>query len=343
MFFVEARYHRDPTRAGAQVRYIAHREEGLTDGRRRDLYGIGERYRALRGDEPAIRKALREDGRGLRNPPYFRFILTVDNPTAERFRRLDGYLSERVLRDAIERTFRGAARGAQGVFTVHQHGGQGRPAHPHVHALLSPRFENRMPVHISPVRIERVKERWEREVLAGLHRQERRLDRGRQALVPAPLPRQQDRDPERTHHLLPLRKASRRDAQPELFMTPRRSLRLVQGDAAMARWLRLGRRRAPWQQDPERAARRAVFRLFTSAIPMPMREAISLLRGLRALRAAAVGRNRSAEDRPSDPRSSDAEPSLAIRIPGVRSLVDECPHPVSARTSSRQPLRELSD
>lgn len=76
MFFVEGRYHRDPSRVGAQVRYIAHREEGLTDGRRRELYGIGGRYRASRGDEPAIRKALREDARGLRNPVYFRFILT---------------------------------------------------------------------------------------------------------------------------------------------------------------------------------------------------------------------------------------------------------------------------
>ena len=82
MFFVEARYQRDPSRVGAQVRYIAHREEGLTDGRRREIYGIGERYRALKGDEPAIRKAFREDGRGLRSPVYFRFILTVDNPTA---------------------------------------------------------------------------------------------------------------------------------------------------------------------------------------------------------------------------------------------------------------------
>src|SRR5438552_309754 len=84
MFFVEARYHRSPDRAAGQVRYIAHREEGLTDGRRRELYGIGERYRALRGDEPAIRQALREDARGLRNPAYFRFIMTVDNPTAAR-------------------------------------------------------------------------------------------------------------------------------------------------------------------------------------------------------------------------------------------------------------------
>jgi hypothetical protein len=113
VFFVEARYHRDPGRVGAQVRYIAHREEGLTDGRRREIYGIGERYRALRGDEPAIRKALRDDGRGLRSPVYFRFILTVDTPTARRFRRLDGHLSERVMRDAVEKTLRGAARGTR--------------------------------------------------------------------------------------------------------------------------------------------------------------------------------------------------------------------------------------
>jgi hypothetical protein len=62
MFFVEARYHRDPRRAGAQVRYISHREEGLTDGRRRELYGIGERYRALRATSrrfagPSVRMA----------------------------------------------------------------------------------------------------------------------------------------------------------------------------------------------------------------------------------------------------------------------------------------------
>jgi hypothetical protein len=93
---------------------MAHREEGLTDGGRREIYGIGERYRALKGDEPAIRRALHEDGRGLRSPVYFRFILAVDNPTAARFQRLDGHLSERVLRDAVEKTLRGAARGAQG-------------------------------------------------------------------------------------------------------------------------------------------------------------------------------------------------------------------------------------
>jgi hypothetical protein len=283
MFFVEARYHRDPRRAGAQVRYIAHREEGLTDGRPRELYGIGERYRAFRGDEPAIRKALREDGGGLRNPAYFRFILTVDNPTAERFQRLDGYLSERVMRDAVEKSFRATARGAQGVFAVHQHGGQDRPAHPHVHALLSPRFENRMAVHISPVRIQRIKERWEREVLAGLQRQERRLDQAREPLKRVPMPRRPERDEHRLLPVFPLRATPRRDGQLQLFATARRSARFAQGNGSVRRWLRFGRRGARWQQEPEKAAGRAVFRLATRAMPKRMRDVIGLLRGLRGL------------------------------------------------------------
>ena len=63
MFYVDARYHRDPSRVSGQIRYISHREEDLADGRRRALYGIGARYRALRGDEHAIRTAFREDAR----------------------------------------------------------------------------------------------------------------------------------------------------------------------------------------------------------------------------------------------------------------------------------------
>jgi len=283
VFFVEARYHRDPSRAGAQVRYIAHREEGLTNGHRRELYGIGERFRAMRGDEPAIRKALREDARGLRNPVYFRFILTVDNPAAERFRKLDGYLCERVLRDAVEKTFRGAARGAQGVFAVHQHGGKGRPAHPHVHALLSPRFENRMAVHLSPLRIQRIRERWEKEVLIGLQRQERRLERARHARAPSPFPRRRERDDERPYAVLPFRKAPRRDGQLELFTPTRPWPSRAQGNPWVARWLRFGRRGVRWPQDPELAVRRAVFRLASRAIPTPMRDVLSLLSRPRGL------------------------------------------------------------
>jgi hypothetical protein len=70
VFLVEACYHHSPKRAADQVRSIAHREEGLRDGQRRELYGIGPRYRAFRGDEGAILRALVEDAWGLRNPVY---------------------------------------------------------------------------------------------------------------------------------------------------------------------------------------------------------------------------------------------------------------------------------
>ena len=206
--------------------------------------------------------------------------MTVDNPTAERFKRFDGRLSERVVRDAVERTFRGAARGVQGVFAVHQHGGQDRPAHPHVHALLSPRFENRMAVHISPVRIQRIKERWEKEVLHGLERQERRLDRPREALAHTLAPRRRDRDKRRSADVMPFRVAPRRDGQLELFVTARRSLRLARGNNWTRQWLLFGRRANRWEQNPERATRRAVFRLASKVMPKPIREVIWLLRGL---------------------------------------------------------------
>ena len=286
MFFVEAHYHHSPKRAADQVRYIAHREEGLRDGERRELYGIGPRYRAFRGDERAIRKALVEDARGLRNPVYFRFILTVDNRTAQRFTRLDGRLAERVLRDAVEKTFRGAARSVQGVFAVHQHGGELRASHPHVHALLSPRLQNRKPTHLSRTRIACIRERWETEVLRGLERQERRLEHARsertpvQALTPA---RVSDRLP-------PIDRAPARDRRRPLgpigrfFLSTNKARRLAR---VGGRWLdglvRPGLRLTAMSRNPERVARRMTFRLATALAPKPFREALWALRGLRGL------------------------------------------------------------
>jgi hypothetical protein len=286
VFFVEAHYHHSPKRAADQVRYIAHREEGLRDGERRELYGIGPRYRAFRGDERAIRKAFIDDARGLRNPVYFRFILTVDNRTAQRFTRLDGRLTERVLRDAVERTFRGAARAVQGVFAVHQHGGELRAAHPHVHALLSPRLQNRNPIHLSRMRIASIKERWETEVLRGLERQERRLEHARnertplQALTPY---RWQDRVPPLDR--VPAR-AQRRPLGPIglFFLRTNKVRRLARLEAP---WLDVVARRTQrlnaFTRDPERAARRMTFRLATALAPKPIREALWALRGLRGL------------------------------------------------------------
>src|SRR5262249_35455549 len=151
----------------------------------------------------------------------------------------------------------------------------------HVHALLSPRFENRMAVHLSPVRIQRIRERWEKEVLVGLQRQERRIDRARQA--PDPRPRQPERDGARPHGLVPSRMKPRPHGQLELFAPTRRALRVARDNVYVTQWLRFGRRRARWQENPERAARRAVFRLATRAMPAPLREVLSLTRGLRDL------------------------------------------------------------
>jgi hypothetical protein len=83
---------------------------------------------------------------------------------------------------------------------------------------------------------------------------------------------------------VPLRRAtSRRDGQLELFGATRRPVRLVQANGWVRRWLRFGRHGVRWQQAPEKAARRAVFRLATEAMPKQLRDAINLLRGLRGL------------------------------------------------------------
>ena len=287
MFFVEAKYHHNPKRAADQVRYIAHREEGLPNGERRELYGIGPRYRAFRGDEKAMRKALVEDARGLRNPVYFRFILTVDTHTAERFARLDGRLTERVLADAVGKTFRGAARGVQGVFAIHQHGGEDRPAHPHVHALLSPRFEDKSPTHLSPRAIQAVRGRWEREVLRGLERQERRIEHGRNERTPVQvLTPHRSQEPVRQ---LPLAEPKARPRPPlgpvgVFFLRTKKARRLAgMGGRWLDRLSRGGLRLNAFTRNPERAARRATFRLATGLVPKPIREALWMLRGARSL------------------------------------------------------------
>jgi hypothetical protein len=287
VFFVEARYHRNPDKMPQQIRYISHREERLPGGERRELFGIGDRYRALRGDEKAIERAFAEDTKGLRRPAYFRFILTVDNRTAERFARLDGLATERAIRDAVQKTFRGAARDVQGVFAIHQHGGHDRPSHPHVHALLSPRLENGAPIHFSPRAIERIKQRWEIEVLRGLESHERRLVR---------------RQPEHElTPLTPLRQREFRSRQPVLrverqprarrlgpltvaFLRSRPSRRVgkLAGRGVDAA-LRLLDRSMELSRDPERVARRVSLRLLSRALPGPLRNALWLARGVASI------------------------------------------------------------
>jgi hypothetical protein len=286
VFFVEARYHRNPDKVPQQIRYISHREERLPSGERRELFGIGERYRALRGDEKAIEKAFADDSRGLRRPAYFRFIMTVDNQTAERFARLDGVATERAIRDAVQKTFRGAARDVQGVFAIHQHGGRGRPSHPHVHALLSPRLQNGAPIHISPRAIERIKQRWEQEVVRALQSQERRFVHREPSRELAPLTplRERERAPRRP--VLRPRKArpGRVGVLTFAFLRarPSRGLARLASRTLDAAFALLDRTKG-MTQSPERAARRLSLGALSRAMPGPMRNAFWLVRGIASI------------------------------------------------------------
>ena len=287
MFFVEARYHRNPDKMPQQIRYISHREERLPGGERRELFGIGDRYRALRGDEKAIERAFAEDTKGLRRPAYFRFILTVDNRTAERFARLDGLATERAIRDAVQKTFRGSARDVQGVFAIHQHGGHDRPSHPHVHALLSPRLENGAPIHFSPRAIERIKQRWEIEVLRGLESHERRLVRRQPEHELTPLTPLRQREFRARQPVLRVERQPRARRLGPLtvaFLRSRPSRRAgkLAGrgvDAALG----LLDRSMEISRDPERVARRVSLRLLSRALPGPLRNALWLARGVASI------------------------------------------------------------
>ena len=180
MFFVHVRYHGRNAGVEAGVRYISHREEGLPKGQTRTLYGIGDRYRALRGDERAIARQLWDDGEGLRDPRYFRLKLTIDDATAERCSRLSPEWRERAVRDAVTRTFRGALRLVQGTFVIHEHGGERRPwGHPHAHVHLSPLMANGRPLRrIQPFQLRVLKERWEQELKKEVERALERQGRG---------------------------------------------------------------------------------------------------------------------------------------------------------------------
>jgi hypothetical protein len=275
MYFVQVNYDRNLGKNLGRIAYISHREEQLREGRTRPLYGIGERYRALRGDERAIKLAFCRDAEGLRRPVFFRLKLTVDDKAAQRFARFGPTTVERRMRDAADRLFRGVLRDAQGVFGVHQHGGLNRPSHPHVHVQLGPRFQDGTPIHISPERIAKLKLRWEHEVLRELDRQERRFVREPEQLIERLRQREKERE-ERPH-------SGRAGGwrAPVWLLQPYRPRRVVPGlDTRLPLALRS---RVPGQeiaQNPERVVRRTVLNLAARALPKPFREALELGRTL---------------------------------------------------------------
>jgi hypothetical protein len=174
--FVNVNFHKNSGKVAETVRYIAHREETLPEGHTREIYGIGTRYRELRGDEAAIVNRLRGDAAGLKEPHFFRLKFTVDDEIARRILLLPRPYAEWAIRGAVEKTFDGALRRGQGAFVVHYHGGARRPyGHPHAHVVLSPRYQDGAALQFIPrVQLVRIKERWEREIGHTVQRFERR-------------------------------------------------------------------------------------------------------------------------------------------------------------------------
>lgn len=185
--YVNVNFHTNAGKVGGTVRYVAHREESLPEGRTREIYGIGPRYRELRGDETAIIRRLRGDAEGIRQPHFFRVKFTVDDAVAARLMALPAPYRDWAIRDAAEKTFAGAFSRAQGVFVIHYHGGANRPfGHPHAHAVLSPRLQDGVALQFIPrSRLARIKDRWEGEVTRAVERFERRSLLRRGDRVPA--------------------------------------------------------------------------------------------------------------------------------------------------------------
>ena len=175
--YVNVNFYKDPAKVTTGIRYISHREEQLPEGTTRPLYGLGPRYRQLQGDEAALIRRLREDAAGLKEPHFFRIKLTVDDALAARIMSLPAKHREWAVRDAVEHTFRGALRDAQGVFVVHYHGGANRPfGHPHAHVTLSPRLQDGAAFSYIPrPMLARFKDRWAQEITRAVGRHERRI------------------------------------------------------------------------------------------------------------------------------------------------------------------------
>jgi hypothetical protein len=154
--------------------------------------------------------------------------------------------------------------------------------HPHVHALLSPRLENGARIHFSPRGIERIKQRWEMEVLRTLERQERRFVRRQPVRERTPLTPLRQRDLHERQLVLRFERQLRPLRLGPLTVAflrarPSRQVGKLMGRTADAA-LGLLDRSTEITRDPERATRRISLRLLSHAMPAPLRNALWLAR-----------------------------------------------------------------
>jgi hypothetical protein len=273
-------YFKGTGRVGRAVKYIAHREERLPGGQGRELYGVGDRYRALRGDEAAIIRQLKEDARGLKAPRYYRVKLTLDDRAAQRLSRLNPAQRELVLRDAVDKTFRGAFRQAQGVFVVHENERGNRPfGNPHVHALLAPRLVTGEATFIPRQRLAPFRQRWEREVVQALRRYERQRMPERTREPPREREQRAILPPRRGRGINPAVAAvAAQLAHDNVRGAAATAARALPG--ALGRAARLRRDLEEAATSPDRLLRRRTFQLLTRLLPTPLRRAVNVTRTL---------------------------------------------------------------
>src|SRR5207247_1711583 len=87
-----------------------------------------------------------------------------------------------------------------------------------------------------------------------------------------------DRDDGLPLQVLPFRPAARRDGQLDLFPRAKRAVRVAREIGWARQWLRFGWRGTRWERNPEKAARRVLFRLASKAMPRAMRDAVGAAR-----------------------------------------------------------------
>jgi hypothetical protein len=262
--YVNANFYKDTAKIAGGIRYISHREEQLPEGTTRPLYGLGPRYRELQGDEAGLVQRLKSDAIGFKEPHFFRIKLTVGDALAGRIMALPAKHREWAMRDAVERTFRGTLRDAQGVFVVHYHGGAHRPfGHPHAHVNLSPRLQDGSAFSYIPrPTLARFKARWEHEVTRAVTRQERRVLMAPVRFVPG-------RGPTRPRYRIPtLAEALARTIAVRAMGRPAVTLLRLHGELN-----RIGRRR-------DDLVERLGLAVFDAIAPAPLRTAARIVRAL---------------------------------------------------------------
>jgi hypothetical protein len=173
MHVIRGHYHRNSARAGRYVQYISHREEGLPRGERREIYGVGERYKDIARTLPeppqrerAYARLIQQDAQEIRRPVFHQRVFTVDDKAAAQLGSMPRTEAERELRGALVKALRGlrVGRQIQGIYAVHWHGGKDRPAHPHIHALFSPLRRDGYGLYLSRLEVRALWKAWSREV-----------------------------------------------------------------------------------------------------------------------------------------------------------------------------------